>query len=251
MLTSRVTMDNLTTRPTGSGMRDRCVMFITAVGDCGPRRSASHFLEILMSSSNTQAPAGVQLLGAVTPAFAEILTPDALAFVAKLQREFGGRRDRMFEAPAGTSGGARSRRVARFFAGNETHPRRRLDLRADSGRSARSPRRDHRADRSQDGDQRAQLRRENVHGGFRGREFADVGKHDRGPDQSARCDPAHDQLHQPGRERIPAEASKLAVLARQAARLASGREAHARGWPAGRRRACSISVSTFSTTPRS
>src|SRR6202040_2242240 len=41
----------------------------------------------------TQAPPGVQLLGAVTPAFAEILTPDALAFVAKLQRAFGGRRE--------------------------------------------------------------------------------------------------------------------------------------------------------------
>ena len=38
-------------------------------------------------------PAGVQLLGAVTSAFAEILTPDALAFVAKLQRAFGNRRE--------------------------------------------------------------------------------------------------------------------------------------------------------------
>src|ERR1700736_1226806 len=46
-----------------------------------------------MSRSTTQAPAGVQLLARVTPAFAEILTPDALAFVAKLQRAFGGRRE--------------------------------------------------------------------------------------------------------------------------------------------------------------
>ena len=46
-----------------------------------------------MSSSTIPTPAGVQLLGAVTPAFAEILTPDALAFVAKLQRAFGGRRE--------------------------------------------------------------------------------------------------------------------------------------------------------------
>jgi malate synthase len=46
-----------------------------------------------MSSSTTQAPAGVQLLAEVTAAFAEILTPDALAFVAKLQRAFGGRRE--------------------------------------------------------------------------------------------------------------------------------------------------------------
>ena len=35
---------------------------------------------------------GVEVLGEVTTAFAEILTPDALAFVAKLQRAFGARR---------------------------------------------------------------------------------------------------------------------------------------------------------------
>jgi malate synthase len=46
-----------------------------------------------MSSSTIPTAAGVQLLGAVTPAFAEILTPDALAFVARLQRAFGGRRE--------------------------------------------------------------------------------------------------------------------------------------------------------------
>src|SRR5437870_6395039 len=36
---------------------------------------------------------GVQILGEVPPAFAEILTPDALAFIAKLQRTFGARRE--------------------------------------------------------------------------------------------------------------------------------------------------------------
>ncbi len=37
-------------------------------------------------------PAGIELLGEKAPGFDEILTPDALAFVAKFQREFGGRR---------------------------------------------------------------------------------------------------------------------------------------------------------------
>jgi malate synthase len=37
-------------------------------------------------------PPGVEVLGKMTPAFAEILTPDALAFVAKLQRNFNRRR---------------------------------------------------------------------------------------------------------------------------------------------------------------
>lgn len=50
-----------------------------------------------MSSSTTQTPAGVQLLGELTPALAEILTPDALAFVATLQRAFGARREQCLQ----------------------------------------------------------------------------------------------------------------------------------------------------------
>ena len=38
-------------------------------------------------------PAGIQVRAEVTPEFAEVLTPEALALVAKLQREFGARRD--------------------------------------------------------------------------------------------------------------------------------------------------------------
>ena len=47
----------------------------------------------LMNTITSKIPAGVQVLGEVPPAFAEILTPDALAFVAKLQRDFGFRRE--------------------------------------------------------------------------------------------------------------------------------------------------------------
>ncbi len=46
-----------------------------------------------MSSIAAELPAGVQVLGEITPTFAEILTPDALAFVAGLQRAFGKRRE--------------------------------------------------------------------------------------------------------------------------------------------------------------
>ncbi|MFL6540667.1 MAG: malate synthase A [Chthoniobacterales bacterium] len=42
---------------------------------------------------SSQMPRGVELGGEMRPGFEEILTPDALAFVAKLQREFGGRRE--------------------------------------------------------------------------------------------------------------------------------------------------------------
>jgi malate synthase len=35
---------------------------------------------------------GIEISGRITPEYAEILTPDALAFVARLQRAFGSRR---------------------------------------------------------------------------------------------------------------------------------------------------------------
>src|SRR6058998_2327117 len=43
-------------------------------------------------ASRSPLPSGVEVLGEITPAFSEILTPEALAFVAKLQRHFGTRR---------------------------------------------------------------------------------------------------------------------------------------------------------------
>jgi malate synthase len=45
-------------------------------------------------------PEGVEVLGPAEPRFDEILTDEALAFVAGLQREFGGRRDELLEARA-------------------------------------------------------------------------------------------------------------------------------------------------------
>jgi malate synthase len=43
-------------------------------------------------SAKTNLPKGVEITGQMGPRFNEILTPDALAFVAKLEREFGSRR---------------------------------------------------------------------------------------------------------------------------------------------------------------
>jgi malate synthase len=54
-------------------------------------------------------PAGLRITAEITPQFAEILTPEALAFVAKLQREFGPRRDQAMHA--------RQDRQSRFDAG--------------------------------------------------------------------------------------------------------------------------------------
>src|SRR3989440_4758475 len=54
-------------------------------------------------------PAGIQVTAEVTPQFSKILTPDALAFVARLEREFRSRRDEALRA--------RQDRQLRFDAG--------------------------------------------------------------------------------------------------------------------------------------
>src|SRR5205085_11147445 len=46
-----------------------------------------------MSSSTIPTPPGVQLRVELAPAFPEIVSPEALAFVAKLQRALGNRRE--------------------------------------------------------------------------------------------------------------------------------------------------------------
>ena len=43
-------------------------------------------------------PVGMTVLGMVTPRYAEILTPQALAFVGRLQRRFGARRRELLAA---------------------------------------------------------------------------------------------------------------------------------------------------------
>src|SRR5438874_889522 len=54
-------------------------------------------LSTTAKASRSPLPSGVEVLGELTPAFSEILTPEALAFVAKLQRQFGTRRKQCLE----------------------------------------------------------------------------------------------------------------------------------------------------------
>ena len=140
-----------------------------------PREFSDEHAPLPLRPRHRRSPA------AVTPEFAEILTPEAMALAAKLQRAFGGRRADLLARRAKRQAGIRSRDAARFPAGDARDPRGRLDLRADPCRHRRPPRRDHGTGRPQDGHQRAQLRRERVHGGFRGREHAAVGQQPAGP----------------------------------------------------------------------
>ena len=63
-----------------------------------------------MAGSTVETPSGVAILGAMEPRFDEILTPEALAFVADLQRTFNHRREELLaarvEADAKIRGGA-------------------------------------------------------------------------------------------------------------------------------------------------
>ena len=45
-------------------------------------------------------PAGVDIRGSITPEFAEILTPDAVNFVATLNRTFAGRHEELLQRRA-------------------------------------------------------------------------------------------------------------------------------------------------------
>src|SRR4029453_10844 len=48
-------------------------------------------------ASRSPLPSGVEVLGGRTPAFSEILTPEAISFVPKLQPQFGPRRKQWLE----------------------------------------------------------------------------------------------------------------------------------------------------------
>ena len=122
----------------------------------------------------------------------DVLSAEAVEFLHLLAREFEGER-------AGAAGGAAGARaaVARGRAARRSWRRRRgargrLAGAAGAGGSRRPPGRDHRADRSQDGDQRAELGRARVHGGLRGLQLADLGEHARRPAQPLGRDRAHD-----------------------------------------------------------
>ena len=77
--------------------------------------------------STITLPEGVQITAEVTPEMAEILTPDALAFVAKLQRAFEPRRQELLAKRVERQARARRRRAARLPARDAGDPRRRLD----------------------------------------------------------------------------------------------------------------------------
>ena len=180
-----------------------------------------------------RAFAGVAIKGAMGPRYAEVLTPAALRFLADLHREFEARARAAARGARRAAAALRRGRTAGFPSRHQSDPRRPgLARRADPARPAGPPRRDHRAGRPQDDRQCAQFRRQRLHGGFRGRQFADLGQQYRGPDQPEGPLGRQARLHRSGEPQALQARRQARGADRAPARLASGR-----GAPDGRRRA--------------
>ncbi len=136
----------------------------------------------------------IELHGAMAPGFDEVITADALEFVAELQHRFDGRRRELLRGARRPARSAGPRGVARLPARDASDPRGRLDRRARTRGPAAAVGRDHRPDRPQDDDQRAELGRRRVHGRLRGRQRPDLAQHDRRASQPPRRDRRDDHL---------------------------------------------------------
>ena len=180
-------------------------------------------------------PEGVSIDGVINPDFEKVLTQEAIAFVADLHRPFNPRREELL-AGARSSARSGSTPASCPISCAET----RADPRRATGRVApiaagppRPPRRDHRPGRPQDDHQRAELRRQGLHGGLRGCEHAHLGQHASTGQINLR-DAVRRRSTSPSRRRASSYKlnEKTADAVRAAARLAPAREARH-----GRRRA--------------
>ncbi len=106
-----------------------------------------------MSANDLAAAAtGVRLTGEMKPGFAEILTDEAIGFVATLERKFGARRKELLALREARQARIDAGELPDFLPETRGYPERRLEDRPAARGSEGSARRDHRPDRSQDGD---------------------------------------------------------------------------------------------------
>ena len=174
-------------RSTGRGRRPAMTRSNPETKDARPPRHRNRAL-------TRHASPGLEIRAKLKPGHDRILTPGAMAFVASLERKFGAERKRLLAQRAAVQAKLDAGWRPDFPA--ETRAIRESDwtvapLPEDL---ARPPRRNYRPDRPQDGDQRAEFRRQRVHGGFRGCEHAELGQSDRGPDQPRRRRSPHHRL---------------------------------------------------------
>ncbi len=172
----------------------------------------------------------------------DLLPAGALALLVSLHRAVETGRQRQLALRQQRQAYFDRRRAAGFPRRHPRHPRGRLDGGADPGRIAGPPRRDHRPDRSEDGHQRAQFRRQGVHGRLRGFDLADLAQRAGRPAVDDRGGARHTRIHRAGNGQGSGQALRTASACRAGgadrapAWLASGREARAGRWPARCRR---------------
>ena len=129
---------------------------------------------------------GVEVRGDVDARFAEILSADAVAFVARLQREFGATRTALLQRRAERQRALDAGERPDFLPETKAVREGELAGRPGAGRPAGPAGGDHRPGRPQDDDQRPQLRGPRLHGRLRGRPLPHLGEPPRGPGQPDR-----------------------------------------------------------------
>ena len=168
----------------------------------------------------------------------EVLTPDALAFVAELHKATAGRRQELLQARRDTP------RADRQGPGPAVPPRDRvrpqrpeLARRSPGPGPGGPPRGDHRPGGQEDDHQRAELRRQGVARGHGGLHHPDLAQRHPGPAEPHGCAGAPDRLHHPRGQGVQAPPGRGAAHDRgPSPRLAPAGEAHAHRRHAGRRR---------------
>ena len=94
----------------------------------------------------TDLPGGVVVRGEMKAGYEKLLTPEALTFVAGLERKFGGERHRLLGRRAEIQRRLDGGWKPDFLPETQDDPRRRLEGGADSARHPRPPYRDYRPD---------------------------------------------------------------------------------------------------------
>ena len=154
-------------------------------------------------------PDRLEIRGPMQPGYETVLTPAALEFVADLTRRFGDRVAELLAARATLQKRLDDGVLPDFLAETADVRKAQWRVTSDSRRPAGSPRRDHRPDRPQDGHQRAQLRRERLHGGLRGLAHARPGTTSSQGQVNLRDAVRRDiSLHEPRRQAVPAQPSR-------------------------------------------
>ena len=151
--------------------------------------------EAIQSDMKLQVPDGVVVTGELSPEATQILTPDALALVAKVHREFNTRRVELLKRRAQRQAELDAGKLPDFLSETE-------EIRASNWTVAPIPAdlQDRRVEITGPTDRKMIINALNsgakvFMADCRGCQCADVVKHGGRPGQLTRCNPAEDRLH--------------------------------------------------------